>query len=105
MTEKKAGICNIKKRKDLVSFSWRISQDWVIKGFKWHIAKQHLQIPAWRIQPRRKVQWPKTVEVSPYMYRVIEAQCKEHWPREAPAAAFAGTIQQGDAEGEPTNAL
>ena len=104
MTEKTAGICNIKKKKDLVSFSWRVSQDWVIKGFKWHIAKQHLQIPAWRIQPGRKVTWPKTVELSPYMYSVIEAQCKEHWPCEA-LAATAENIQQGGAEIEPANAL
>lgn len=104
MTEKTASICNIKKRQDLVSFNWRISQDWVIKGFKWHIAKQHLQIPAWRIQPRRKVQWPKTVEVSPYMYSVIEAQCKERWPRKD-LATLAETTQQDDAEFEPTNVV
>jgi hypothetical protein len=101
--EKKAGICNIKKRQDLVNFSWRISQDWVIKSFKWHIARQHLQLPAWRIQPGRRVLWPKTVELSPYMYRVIEAECKERWPREVPAAAAAN--QQGDAECEPANAV
>jgi hypothetical protein len=104
MTEKKAGICNMKKRKDLVGFDWRISQDWLIKGFKWNIAKQHLRAPAWRIQFGRRVQWPKTVEVSPYMYRVIEAECKERWPVKA-LAAFAGTTQQGDAESEPTNAV
>lgn len=106
MIEKKAGICNTKKKRDLVSFSWRISQDWVVKGFKWHIAKQHLQTPAWRIQPGRKVTWPKTVELSPYIYRVIEAQCKERWPREA-VAAFADAIEQADANAEcdPANAL
>ena len=101
MTEKKAGICNMKKKRNLVSFSWRISQDWVVKGFKWHIAKQHLRTPAWRIQPRRRVTWPKTVEISQYMYHVIETECKERWPREA-LPAFAGTIQQGDAGCEPT---
>jgi hypothetical protein len=104
MTEKKAGILNMKKRGDLVNFSWRISQDWMVKGFKWHIARQHLQLPAWRIQPGRKVTWPKTIELSPYMYRVIEAECKERWPVKA-LAAFAGTTQQGYAECEPTNAL
>lgn len=104
MTEKKAGIYNIKKRRDLVSFNWRISQDWLVKGFKWHIAKQRLQTPAWRIQLGRKVQWPKTVELSQYIYHVIESQCKERWPRKT-VAALAGTIQQDDAECEPANAL
>ncbi len=102
MTEKKAGICNVKKRGDLVTFSWRISQDWAVKCFKWHVARQHLQLPAWRIQPGRKVTWPKTVELSQYIYHVIEAQCKERWPREA-VAALADNIQQGDAECEPMN--
>jgi hypothetical protein len=104
MTEKKAGICNAKKRKDLVTFHWRISQDWLVKGFKWHVATQHLQTPAWRIQYRWRVTWPRTVELSQYIYHVIEAQCMERWPREA-VAAFADSIQHGDAECEPTNAI
>ena len=80
MTEKTAGICNINKRKGLVRFDWRISQDWCVKSFKWDITKQHLKIPKWRIQYGRRIQWPKTVDLSPYMYRVIEALCKERWP-------------------------
>jgi hypothetical protein len=104
VTEKKAGICNENKRGDLVRFDWRISQDWLVKGFKWDIAKQHLRIPAWRIQFGWRVTWPKTVELSPYIYLVIEAECKERWPLKA-LAAFADTIQQGDAECEPTNAV
>jgi hypothetical protein len=102
MTEKKAGICNAKKRKDLVTFEWRISQDWLVKGFKWHVAKQHLQTPAW--QYGRRVTWPKTIELSQYMYRVIVTVCEERWPREA-VAASADTIQLGDAECETTNAV
>ena len=104
MTEKKAGICNVKKNRDLVNFSWRISQDWLVKGFKWHIDRQHLQIPAWRIKFGWKATWPKTVELSPYIYGFIAAQCKERWPQEA-VAASADNIRQGGAECEPTNAV
>lgn len=97
MTEKKAGICNVKKRKNLVTFDWRISQDWLVKSFKWNIAEQHLKIPTWRIQYGWRVKWPKTIELSPYLYRVIEAECKKRWPREAPPAAPAEAIQRNAA--------
>ena len=72
------GICNINKRRDLVYFDWRVSQDVLLPRLRWYIAGQMLCIHCYKV-PRVK-KWFPCYRLSPYLTDAITRICKERWP-------------------------
>jgi hypothetical protein len=79
MIENKRGICNPSKRGDLVRFDWRVSQDVLIKGFKFYVKEGALYLPKALNRFKRRPSWYSQVELSEYLFEEIRRICIERW--------------------------
>ena len=77
------GIVNHKKRRDTVTFSWKVSQDWVVPGFRYQIEDMLLFWPVITHRYGFKKKTTYRVYFSQFMYNVIQRICEERWPNYA----------------------
>jgi hypothetical protein len=77
------GICNAKKRRNLVTFDWRVSKDVRLKNFMWAVSRQVLWGATAKTAYHRRKRYT-LYEISEYLHGKIAELCAARWPQEQP---------------------